>query len=67
MQKEYKSKKEDKKVKKRKNIAFPLRINDQLKTFLTQKAEERGITRNTLITNLLWEYKEKVENEQKNR
>lgn len=54
-------------MEKRKNIAFPLRINNQLKTFLTQKAEERGITRNTLITNLLWEYKEKIENEQKNR
>lgn len=54
-------------MEKRKNIAFPLRISDKLKMFLTQKANERGITRNTLISNLLWEYKEKIENEQKNR
>lgn len=50
-----------------KNNQFPLRINEELKEFLTQQAISRGIPRNTLITNLLWEYKEKIENEQKNR
>lgn len=50
-----------------KNKPFPLRISEELKHFLSIKANERGITRNTLITNLLWEYKEKMENEQKNR
>lgn len=50
-----------------KNKAFPLRISQELTSFLTKKANERGITRNMLITNLLWEYKEKFENEQKNR
>ncbi len=50
-----------------KNKSFSLYINEELKNFLTSKANERGITRNTLISNLLWEYKEKNENEQKNR
>ncbi len=50
-----------------KNKSFSLYINEELKEFLTQKSNERGITRNTLITNLLWEYKEKMENEQKSR
>lgn len=50
-----------------KNKSFSLYVNEELKNFLTEKANERGITRNTLITNLLWEYKEKIENEQKNR
>ena len=54
-------------MEKRKNKAFPLRISDELKTFLTQKAYERGMTRNTLITNILWEYKWGIDNEQKNR
>lgn len=49
------------------NKAFPLRVSEELKNFLTIKATERGITRNTLIANLLWKYKEKIENEQKNR
>ena len=52
-------------MEKKKNIPFPLRINEELKNFLTMKARERGITRNTLISNLLWEYKEK--NEKKER
>lgn len=50
-----------------KNVPFPLRISEELKQFLTQQAINRGITRNTLISNLLWEYKEKIENEQKER
>lgn len=54
-------------MEKLKNASFPLRISEELKNFLTVKARERGLTRNTLITNLLWEYKEKIENEQKNR
>jgi predicted HicB family RNase H-like nuclease len=53
------------KMEKEKIIPFPLRINEELKHFLTMKARERGITRNTLISNLLWEYKEK--NEKKER
>ena len=52
-------------MEKEKIIPFPLRINEQLKNFSTMKARERGITRNTLISNLLWEYKEK--NEKKER
>ena len=52
-------------MEKEKIIPFPLRINDELKSFLTMKARERGITRNTLISNLLWEYKEN--NEKKER
>ena len=52
-------------MEKLKNASFPLRISEELKNFLTVKARERGLTRNTLITNLLWEYKEKIENEQK--
>ena len=48
-------------MKKVKNVPFPLRISEELKQFLTVKAQERGITRNTLISNLLWEYKEKNE------
>ena len=48
-------------MKKVKNIPFPLRISEELKQFLTIKAQERGITRNTLISNLLWEYKERNE------
>lgn len=51
----------------KKKTAFPLRINEQLNVFLTQRAKEYGISRNALITNLLWEYKGKFENEQKNR
>lgn len=46
---------------------FPLSIPVELKDFLTTKAKQRGIPRNALISNLLWEYKEKIENEQKNR
>lgn len=46
---------------------FPLRISDDLKDFLTQVSNSKGIARNTLITNLLWEYKGRFENEQKNR
>ncbi len=46
---------------------FPLSIPVELKEFLTTRAKQRGIPRNALITNLLWEYKEKIENEQKNR
>lgn len=50
-----------------KNVPFPLRISEELKQFLTQQAINKGMTRNTFIANLLWEYKEKIENEQKNR
>lgn len=46
---------------------FPLNIPVDLKDFITIKAKQRGIPRNALISNLLWEYKEKIENEQKNR
>lgn len=46
---------------------FPLSIPVELKVFLTTRAKQRGIPRNSLITNLLWDYKEKIENEQKNR
>lgn len=46
---------------------FPLSIPMELKDFITAKAQQRGIPRNALISNLLWEYKEKIENEQKNR
>ena len=53
-------------MQKYRNKSFPLRISEELKEFLTEKAKERGITRNTLITNILWEYKEKKEDE-KNR
>ena len=53
-------------MKKEKNIPFLLRINEELKTFLTMKAIEKGIARNTLISNLLWEYKEKNEKKRDN-
>ena len=46
---------------------FPLSIPMELKDFITTKAKQRGIPRNALISNLLWDYKEKIENEQKNR
>ena len=46
---------------------FPLSIPIELRDFLTVRAKQRGIPRNALITNLLWEYKEKFEYEQKNR
>lgn len=46
---------------------FPLSIPVDLKDFITIRAKQRGIPRNALISNLLWEYKEKTENEQKNR
>lgn len=45
---------------------FPLSIPVDLKDFITDKAKQRGIPRNALISNLLWEYKEKIEKE-KNR
>lgn len=54
-------------MKKAKVKSFSLYIAEDLKDFLTQISDSRGITRNTLISNLLWEYKEKTENEQKNR
>ncbi len=47
--------------------SFSLYIAEELKDFLTQVSDNKGITRNTLISNLLWDYKEKIENEQKNR
>lgn len=53
-------------MEKEKIIPFPLRINDELKSFLTMKARERGVARNTLISNLLWEYKEKNEKKRDN-
>lgn len=53
-------------MKKVKNVPFPLRISEELKQFLTVKAQERGITRNTLISNLLWEYKERNEKKRDN-
>lgn len=54
-------------MKKAKVKSFSLYIAEDLKDFLTQISDSRGITRNTLISNLLWDYKEKIENEQKNR
>lgn len=50
-----------------KTAEFPLSIPEELKDFITKRAKKRGIPRNSLITQLLWEYKEKIENEQKNR
>lgn len=47
--------------------SFSLYITEDLKDFLTQISDSRGIPRNALISNILWEYKEKIENEQKNR
>lgn len=44
---------------------FPLNIPIELKDFITTKAKQRGMPRNAFISNLLWEYKEKTENEQK--
>ena len=34
-----------------KNKSFSLYVNEEMKNFLTSKANEKGITRNTLITN----------------
>ena len=50
-----------------KTAEFPLSIPEELKDFITKRAKKRGIPRKSLITQLLWEYKEKSENEQKNR
>ena len=46
---------------------FQLSIPTELKDFITTRAKQRGIPRNSLITQLLWDYKEQIEYEQKNR